>query len=142
MHKLTSKFIHLKTAKFPILPGEDEELVNDGTYGKALALYLQTKLQALGYEPSLVCCEDWGWWITLSGFPFTFGVCIYSLPADDNPTQFVCSDGATGSTAWSWKSWRFLDTTPAVDKLHADLLATFRADNEIEIVGVTEEFPF
>ena len=34
-------FIHIRSSKFPILPGEKEELVNDGMYGKALAEYLR-----------------------------------------------------------------------------------------------------
>ena len=38
-----SKFIHIRSAKFPVLPGEREELVNEGTYGKALAIYLARK---------------------------------------------------------------------------------------------------
>jgi hypothetical protein len=38
------KFILIRSSKFPILPGEKEELVNDGMYGKALAEYLQAKL--------------------------------------------------------------------------------------------------
>ena len=28
---------HLRSAKFPVLEDEEEELVNEGTYGKALA---------------------------------------------------------------------------------------------------------
>jgi hypothetical protein len=49
------KFIHIRSAKFPILPGEKEELVNEGMYGKALAQYLQEKLRERGYDaPSSV----------------------------------------------------------------------------------------
>jgi hypothetical protein len=31
------KFIQIRSAKFPVLPGEEEELVNMGMYGKAVA---------------------------------------------------------------------------------------------------------
>ena len=31
------RFIHIKSGRFSILPGEKEELVSDGMYGKALA---------------------------------------------------------------------------------------------------------
>jgi hypothetical protein len=51
-------FIHVRSAKFPILPGEREELVNDGTYGKALAEYLQKELTDRGYHAPFVCGED------------------------------------------------------------------------------------
>ena len=35
-----STFIHIRSDKFPALPGEDDEIVNDGMYGKALVLTL------------------------------------------------------------------------------------------------------
>ena len=69
-------FIHIRSTRFPILPGEEEELLNEGTYGKALAEYLQAELAKRGYDAPFVCCEDWGWWVELKA-PFTFGVCIY-----------------------------------------------------------------
>ncbi|MEQ1824731.1 MAG: hypothetical protein ABL921_02250 [Pirellula sp.] len=135
------KFIHIRSSKFPILPGEREELVNDGMFGKALAEYLRLKLCERGYDAPFVCCEDWGWWVELKTAPFVFGVCIYSGPMDDGPVEFVCTDGATGPRIWSWRQFRFIDTSPWVDKLHDDLIAVFRADQEIEVIGVTDELP-
>ena len=63
------KFIQIRSSKFPILPGEKEELVNEGMYGKALAQYLQAKLTGRGYEAPFVCCEDWGWLGRAEGRP-------------------------------------------------------------------------
>ncbi len=54
-------------SRFGILPGEREELVNDGMWGKALAVYLQEKLRERGWDVPLVCCEDWGWWVEVAG---------------------------------------------------------------------------
>ena len=68
------KFIHIRSPKFPILPGENEELVNEGMYGKAAAEYLQLKLRERGYEVPFVCCEDWGWWVELKNAPFECAV--------------------------------------------------------------------
>jgi hypothetical protein len=136
------KFIHIKSSKFPILPGEKEELVNDGMFGKALAEYLQAKLTDRDYNAPAVCCEDWGWWVELKIAPFGFGVCIYSGPEEDGPVDFVCTDGAIGPRKWSWKRFRFVDTSPWVEKLHADLMAIFQADEGVELVGISEEFPF
>ncbi len=136
------KFIHIRSSKFPILSGEKEELVNEGMYCKALAEYLQTKLRERGYEAPFVCCEDWGWWIELKTAPFAFGVCIYSGPEEDGPVDFACTSGATATRKWSWKRFRFVETSPWVDKLHEDLLTVFRADKEVEVVEVTEQFPF
>ena len=136
-----SKFIHIRSAKFPILSGEQEELVNDGMYGKSLANYLQERLTELGYVVPFVCCEDWGWWVELKSAPFTFGVCIYSALGDNGPTEFVCTDGATGPRKWSWRKLRFVNTGPWVEKLHDDLLDIFTTDEDVEVVDVSEDFP-
>ena len=135
------RFIHIKSSKFPILHGEEEELVNDGTYGKALAEYLQARLIDRGYDAPFVCCEDWGWWVELKTAPFPFGVCIYSSFEDDGPVEFVCSDGATAARKWSWAKLRFVDTSMWVRNLHEDLMAIFQADDEVETIGTSEEFP-
>src|SRR5690606_37710280 len=87
-----SKFIHIRSDKFPVLPGEEDEVVNEGMYGKALALYLQSKLTERGYKAGFVVAEDWGWWVDIDGPPFTFGVCIYASP--DGTNEYVCTDGA------------------------------------------------
>ena len=135
------KFIHIRSTRFPILAGEEEELVNEGTYGKALAEYLQAKLQARGYVAPFICCEDWGWWVELKSAPFAFGVCIYSGAKEDGPVDFACTEGATGPRKWSWKRFRFIDTAPWVSRLHDDLLAIFEADEGVEVVGVSSDFP-
>jgi hypothetical protein len=135
------KFIHIRSSKFPILPGEKEELVNDGMYGKALAIYLQQQLIERGYKVPFLCCEDWGWWVELKTAPFAFGVCIYSNSCDEAPTEFVCTDGATGLRKWSWKKLRFVETATWVEKLHQDLLEVFNSDEDVEVLGVWDDFP-
>jgi hypothetical protein len=136
-----SKFIRIRSSKFPILPGEKEELVNDGMYGKALAQYVQWKLRERNYDAPFVCCEDWGWWVELKTAPFTFGVCIYSGPQEDGPVDFVCTDGAPTAKKWSWRKLRCIDTSPWVNKLHDDLVAIFEADKDIRLIGAYDEFP-
>lgn len=136
------KFIHVKSKKFPILPGEKEELVNEGMYGKALAEYLQTKLRDRGYDAPFIACEDWGWWVELKTAPFTFGVCIYCGPETGGPLDLFCIDGATGPRKWSWRRFQFVDTTPWAERLHADLVSIFRADSEIEVLSTSLDSPF
>lgn len=136
-----NRFIHIRSSKFPVLPGEKEELINEGMYGKALAAYLQSSLSERGYDAPFVCCEDWGWWVELKTAPFAFGVCIYSGPEKDGPVDFVCTDGASGRKKWCWKTFRFIETSPWVDQLFDDMMAIFEADHDVEIVAVTEEFP-
>ncbi|MEM1069461.1 MAG: hypothetical protein AAGI63_11235 [Planctomycetota bacterium] len=135
------KFIHIRSSKFPILAGEEDELINEHMYGKSLCQYLQTKLQDFGYDAPFVCCEDWGWWVELNAAPFAFGVCVYSGDEKDGVREFACTDGATGSKKWSWRKFGFIDTSPWVDSLIDDLVSIFEADEDIEIVGLLEEFP-
>ena len=136
------KFIHIRSAKFPILPGEKEELVNEGMYGKALAQYLQQKLKERGYVAPFFCCEDWGWWIELKGVPFIFGVCIYCGPKQDGSLDLFCTDGATAPKKWSWRKFRFVDTTAWATKLHDDLVLIFQSDPEVEVIGTDVDDPF
>jgi hypothetical protein len=140
--KFMGAFIHIRSTKFPILPGEEEELVNKGMYGKALAVYLQAKLAERGYDSSFVVCEDWGWWVDLKGFPFAFGVCVYSHPDENGPVEFVCTDGAPGPRKWSWKKFGYIETGPFAKKLIADLVAILETDSDVEIIGISDEFPF
>ncbi len=135
------EFIHLRSAKFPLLPGEAEEMVNEGLVGKALALYLQEKLQRLGREVPFVCCEDWGWWVELAGAPFRFGVCVYSLPSNGEMAEFCCSDGASAARIWNWRRFGFIDTAPWAAALHGELVAIFQDDPEVELLGSGPTFP-
>ena len=136
------KFIHVRSKKFPILPGEKEELVNEDMYGKALAEYLQTKLRDRDYEAPFIACEDWGWWVELKAAPFTFGVCICCGPVTEGPLDLFCTDGATGPRKWSWRRFRFVETAPWVEKLHEDLVSIFRADSEVETLSTSLDSPF
>jgi hypothetical protein len=136
------KFIHIRSAKFPILSGEKEELVNEGMYGKALAEYLQGKLRERGYDAPFICCEDWGWWVELKTAPFTFGVCIYCGPERDGPLDLFCTDGATARKKWSWRRFRFIDTAPYVNRLHDDLVSIFQADRDVQVLSTALDSPF
>ncbi len=136
------KFIQVRSARFPILPGEKQELVNEGMYGKAVAEYLQSRLQTRGYDAPFFCCEDWGWWVELKNAPFKFGVCVYCGPERDGPFDFFCTAGVFGRKKWSWSKFRFVDTAPWVEKLHEDMVAIFRADPEVQLVRTDLEEPF
>ena len=137
-----SKFIHIQSSKFPILPNEEVELVNDGMYGKALALYLQEKLNERGYDSPFVCCEDWGWWVELQSAPFAFGVCIHAwLDANNRLQDFACCDSVSKDRQWSWKRLWFVDTREWSNRLYADLMDIFQVDPEIQIVAESTDFP-
>lgn len=136
------KFIHIKSAKFPVLSGEEEEIFNEGTYGKALAEYLQIKLTERGYTVPFVCAEDWGWWVELSLTSIRSGVCIYAIPETSDPIEYICTDGFNGDKKWSWSKFRFIDIKPMAAKLFDDLNDIFTKDPEVTVVEITEDFPY
>lgn len=134
-------FIHVRSKEFIILPGEAEELVNEGTYGKVLAVYLERALAERGWEVPFVCCEDWGWWVEIGGQPYTLGLCVYGAPdlAETNELAVKCS--LDPGRRWSWRRFRFVDTSPRVERLNADVLAVFEGDPEIEVLGYLDDTP-
>jgi hypothetical protein len=129
-----SPSVHLRSPRFVVQPGEDDELVNEGTYGKVLALYLQEALAGRGWEVPFICCEDWGWWVEIGGQPYTLGLCVYGSPdlAETNELAVKCS--LDPGRRWSWRRFRFVDTGPRVERLNADVLALFADDPAIEIL--------
>lgn len=138
----SNPFFHLHSDKFSILPGEREELVNDGIYGKSLAEYLQKHLISKGYVVPFVCCEDWGWWVEIADHPFTFGLCVYGWIKDDGEKLDLCVNvGTEPGLRWSWTRLRKVDTTQAVHKLHTELNELFEEDSDITLLGLTEDFP-
>jgi hypothetical protein len=137
----STPFIHIRSSKFPIQPGEADELVNEGTYGKALAEYLAEHLRMRDYEIPFTCCEDWGWWVEIRGQPYSLGCCVYGASdATDSPELCVTVSRAA-ERKWSLLRFRMIDTRERVTKLLDDMQAIFEGDPEVEIVGLTEDFP-
>ena len=137
----TFPFIHIKSSKFPILPGEAEEAINEGMFGKALCEYLQEHLQGLGYEVPFFCNEDWGWWLEISGHPFTAGVCVYATDSLPETNELCVVAAPDPGKKWSWSRFRFLDTTEVAQELQADLTQIFENDSEVETLGFPEAYP-
>lgn len=134
-------FIHIRSSKFPVMPGEEDELVNEGMYGKALSIYLQECLASKGYQASGHICEDWGWWVGVRHGDLSTGVCVYSVRQGKEAQEYcVCLQGAPGRR-WSWTKFRRIDFTESVMKLDADLRQIFAIDPGIEVVGFPEDLP-
>jgi hypothetical protein len=108
-------FIHIKSAKFPVLPEEDDELVNEGTYGKALAQYLESRLKDRGYDVPFICCEDWGWWVEIRGQPFALGLCVYGGRSLAEAQELCFFISMERGRRWSWTRFRFIDMTSRID---------------------------
>lgn len=135
-------FIRVRAAKFAIMEGEDGELVNEGMYGKAFSLYLQSQLASRNYPIPFVVCEDWGWWVEIGGQPYTFGLCVYGQQIDETKELDLCVtvQPSTGRM-WSWRRFRFVDTTPEVQRLYDDLRDLLRSDSEVTVLGESDGFP-
>lgn len=138
----SNPFLHIRSSKFPVLPGEDDELINEGMYGKACAQYLQRALAHKGYQTPDVVCEDWGWWITVAGLPFTCGIGVYGTRIEESDELDLCATVlAPRGKKWSWSRFQFLDTTAEVDRLHETLRELCMADEEVTLVAETPDFP-
>ena len=132
---------HLRSAKFPVLEDEEEEFVNEGTYGKALAVHLEERLKSRGFDVPFVICEDWGWWVEISGQPFSLGCCVYG--ASHSPTQndLYVTLSRCAELKWSFLRFKFIDTRERVESVSSTLLSIFTDDAEVEVVDRDCEYP-
>lgn len=135
--------IEIHTRKFPVLDGEDDEIVNEGMYGKALCRHLERELPAAGLAVPLFLCEDWGWWIEVQDGDFVLGLQIYSdsEPGEDPPRYAILSS-VTANRKWSWRRFRREEMTGRVTAIMDRLERLFIEDPEIDRVLRHDEFPF
>ena len=149
--KIPKICIEIDTNKFPILDGEEEELVNDGTYGKSLCLYLERTLPQVDINVPFYCCEDWGWWVEIDHENFNMGLCIYSDPhysdpslwfKGKNPEKYVIISSIENDKRWSWSKFKKIDVTIKVQKVMDALYRVFKEDREIVKVTQLDDYPF
>ncbi len=135
--------VAIETKKFPILDGEDDELVNEGMYGKALCLYLEKELPLVGIEVPFFCCEDWGWWIEVKDDDFSLGLCVYSDPGTEKyPKKYAVISSVTNEKKWSWEKFKKIEMSHGVLKIMDAIEKVCREDKEIENVSRHDAFPF
>ena len=135
--------VAIETKKFPVLEGEDEEIVNPNMYGKALCKYLEHKLPKAGISVPTFCAEDWGWWLEVQDNEFMMGLCIYSDPAaEQNPEKYAILPSITKEKKWSWSKFRSVNVSAQVLKVMDAVENTFKHDNEITAVTRHDDFPF
>ncbi|MCE9604892.1 MAG: hypothetical protein K8U03_08325 [Planctomycetia bacterium] len=137
----TSPFFHIRSDKFTILPGEDEDIVNEGMYGKSLCLYLQRKLSERGWTIDFLGSEDWGWAVGIRVESLRFLLCVYGVEMEAGGLDLCVTVQALPDRKWSWKRLRFIDTTEVVGRMNSELKAIFIEDNDVQFLGSTQEFP-
>ena len=135
--------IAIETKKFPILEGEDDEIVNEKMYGKALCKYLKHHLPKVGIKVLSFNAEDWGWWIEVEENGFNMALCIYSDPdAKHGPEKYAILPSIDSEMKWSWSMFRNIDVSKNVLKIMDGLEKLLRADVEITAVTRHDAFPF
>lgn len=134
-------YLVIESERFPVLPGEEEALVNLCTRGRALGEHLRQQLEQLGYQTPVLWAEDWGWWLEVGRGGETDGVLIYAHPEDRPPRRYVVSGEARPGRRWRWSRFRFEDRTEWCDRLRGDLESIFRDDPEVTVLGWQDEFP-
>ena len=135
--------LEVRTKKFPILEGEEDEIVNEGMYGKSLCQYLERELPKAGLGVTFFTAEDWGWWIEVKDNDFILGLQIYSDTEEgQNPEAYAVMSSVTEGGKWSWKKFRKIDVTDNVVEIMTKVERVFSEDPEIELVKRHDDFPF
>jgi hypothetical protein len=133
----------IETCKFPILPGEDQEIVNEGMYGKAFCQYLESALPLAGVRVVCFCAEDWGWWLDVECSGFRMGLCLYADPAARQaPERYALLPSVQQGRTWSWLRLAMVDHTASVLKLMGVVARTLEEDSDISSVTWHDDYPF
>jgi hypothetical protein len=135
--------VAMETKKFPILEGEDAEIVNENMYGKALCKYLEHNLPKAGIKVPFFCAEDWGWWLEVEDDAFKMALCIYSdTEAKLDPERYAILPSIKSEKKWSWSKFRNIDISKNVLKIMDVLEKILQEDVEITAITRHDDFPF
>jgi hypothetical protein len=133
----------IETKKFPRLAGEDQELANEGMYGKALCQYLQEELPRSGIDVPSFCNEDWGWWVAVERDGFKMGLCVYSDPAaTGDPERYAVLPSIHQAKKWSWGRLRAVDVSQDVLGVMQTVEMVMKRDKDIHAVTRHDDYPF
>jgi hypothetical protein len=133
----------IESKKFPVMPGEDQEITNERMYGKALCQYLQAALPSSGIIVPTYCNEDWGWWLDVERGDFKMGLCIYSEPAVvKDPERYALLPSIDRAKKWSWAKFKKVDVSKDVLELIDIVERVLKSDKEIAVVTRHDDYPF
>ena len=141
--KIPGTCILIEAHKFPVLDDEDDALINEGTYGKALCLYLEQALPKSGLAVPSFCCEDWGWWVAVKSATVEMGLCVYSDPEQGrSPTRYAIMSSITDGRKWVWSKFRAIDLSPDVTRVMDSVERLFDEDGDVTRVSRHDDYPF
>lgn len=134
--------IAIRTDRFPILEGEQDEIVNEGTYGRALCEYLASRLPAEGIAVHGFFAEDWGWWVDVEADGFAMGLCVYADPdAVGDPGRYAILPSVDNAKKWSWSRFGKVDVSGPVLQVMDAAADLFMRDDQIDEVSRHDDFP-
>jgi hypothetical protein len=113
--------VEFRSDAFPAQAGEDEQ-INPGRWGKALADYLRAQLDEAGLVGGAPIAEDWGWLVPIvnDDFPLWVGCGNY----EEYPDGFLCF--IQPSKPKIRKLFRSIDTTERLAKVADAIDAALR----------------
>ncbi|WP_152594522.1 hypothetical protein [Massilia sp. BSC265] len=133
----------IESKKFPVLPGEDQEITNEHMYGKALCQHLQSELPLVGINVPTYCSEDWGWWLDVERGNFKMGLCIYSDPgATGDPERYALLPSIHKAKKWSWAKFKKVDLSKDVLGVIDIVERVLKSDKGIPVVSRHDDYPF
>jgi hypothetical protein len=121
------KLLEVKSTAFPPV-ARDEELVNDGMHGFALAQFIAERLAAYGLkaDPDCFIAEDWGWYCPVDNPDFALW---YGCNAD-NEGEFIIQIEPSQPRIRKGL-FRKVETTPAVTKLADAIFAILKDSGKL-----------
>jgi len=139
---LVERIIHIQTSIFLPLPNEEDELVNEGTYGKALCLFLERKLPDSGFNVTRYLAEDWGWWVEIDNSVKPLELAIYYSDNDTTEKDYALLLDVRKPSFFSFKKFKRLSREEDINSLQTSLEMLMSSTDGIKVVGISEEFPF
>ncbi len=133
---------YFKSDLFDIEPGEDDE-INPRMYGRQLAIWLRSRLEQTGYEVEPVIAEDWGRCIMVSRYPFMLwagcgNMMEYTDVKENDPPptkeNIVWLCFVEAEVPLLKRLFNKPDTTPALNKLQAELASILSSEPRITLV--------
>ena len=139
---LVERIIHIQTSIFLPLPNEEDELVNEGAYGKAFCLFLERKLPESGFSVTRYLAEDWGWWVEIDNSVKPLELAIYYSDNDTTEKDYALLLDVRKPSFFSFKKFKRLSREEDINALQTSLEMLMSSTDGIKVVGISEEFPF
>jgi len=104
--------VEFRSDAFPAEPGEEEK-INPGRWGAALARYLRQELSTQGFSAKEPYAEDWGYAVEIDNPEFNLWIGCGNY--EEYPDGFLCF--IIPEKPFVWRRFRRIDTRARVDAI-------------------------